>query len=324
MATRKSKSQVVEAPVVEAAAPEAAPAPVVEEPAPAAPDTMEAMAAPAATEVDLRDLMSKRPLGIVETGKVPQRRLEVEGQKPQLVDRTPEEGFAMVARSAYGAENFCKENGLPHQPSADLIVTAAERLGLDAKQVTTVLDTIEPEKCRPSMEVATGSQEGVWARIEAKYPEYADKVPEAIKAERSHSKAAVDAVKQAVTKATTRQVPAPTLKPTEAAQQLPSQFEMAVTVAAYNLQKEGVDRMGHDNDKAKVIFNKSKDGNISVINKADDTLIASRNAVTGQVVPGTLPDGQDYTKAYAAVVQMQTQKYAPKVATPKAKAGDGR
>ena len=290
-------------------------------------NVMVAVEAPVqATEIDLRDLMSQKTLGIMETGKIPQQRVEVDG-KTQLVDRTPEEGLAMVARAAYGAKNFCEENSLPHTSHLELITTAAESLSLNGPEVTAVLDSIEEDKCRPVMEVATRSQAGVWARIEEKYPEYADKVPEAIKVERAALPVVTEA-KAAVTEATTCQVPAPVLKPKEAQAQLPTQFEMAVTVAAYNLQKASVDRMGHDNDKAKVIFNRSKDGNISVINKEDNTIIASRNAVTGQVLPGVLPEGQDYTKAYAAVVQMQTEKYTAKtaVAAPKAKAkaGDGR
>ena len=290
-------------------------------------NVMVAVEAPVqATEIDLRDLMSQKTLGIMETGKVPQQRVEVDG-KTQLVDRTPEEGLAMVARAAYGAKNFCEENSLPHTSHLELITTAAESLILNGPEVTAVLDSIEKDKCRPVMEVATRSQAGVWARIEEKYPEYADKVPEAIKVARAALPVVTEA-KAVVTQATTRQVPAPKPRQKEAQAQLPTQFEMAVTVAAYNLQKAGVERMGHDNDKAKVIFNKSKDDNISVINKEDNTIIASRNAVTGQVLPGVLPEGQDYTKAYAAVVQKQTEKYTAKTAVAtskaKAKAGDGR
>ena len=276
------------------------------------------------TEIDLRDLMSVKTLEIMETGKVPQQRVEVDG-KPQLVNRTPQEGLAMVARAAYGAKNFCEENSLPYQSHLEIITTAADRLSLNGTEVTAVLSTIEQEKCRPVMEVATRSQVGVWSRIEEKYPEYAGKVPEAVKTERA-SLPVVTEAKAAVAEATTRQVPAPKLR--EAQAQLPSQFEMAVVVAAYRLKEAGVDRWGHDNDKATLIFNKSKEGNLSVINKADNVVVATRNAVTGKVIPGVLPAGQDYTKAYAAVVQQQTEHYTAKaaVAAPKAKvkAGDGR
>ncbi|MEP1061019.1 MULTISPECIES: hypothetical protein [Cyanophyceae] len=279
------------------------------------------------TEIDLRDLMSQKTLGIMETSKVPQKRVEVEG-KPQLVDRTPVEGFTMVARAAYGAQNFCQEHNLPHTPATEVIAAAADRLSLDGSAVTGVLNSIDKAKCRPSMEVATQSQSGVWARIEAKYPEYAGKVPKALKTERAAAQAAVAPAQAAVVAATTRQVKAPVLKQSVLEQQQPSQFEMAIVVAAYRLQEAEVDRWGHDNEKSTLIFNRSKEGNISVINKADNVVIATRNAVTSEVIPGVLPPGQDYSQAFKAVVEKQTEKYAAKTAaaTPKAKvvAGDGR
>jgi hypothetical protein len=278
----------------------------------------------AQTEIDLRDLMSQKTLGMMETGKVPQQRVKVEG-KPQLVGRTPAEGFAMVARAAYGAQNFCQEHNLPHTPATEVIATAADRLSLNGVAVTGVLNSIDKAKCRPSMEVATQSQSGVWARIEAKYPEYAGKVPEALKTERAAVQAAVAPAQAAVVAATTRQVKAPVLKRSALEQQQPSQFEMAIVVAAYRLQEAGVDRWGHDNEKSTLIFNRSKEGNLSVINKADNVVIATRNAVTSAVIPGVLPPGQDYSQAFKAVVEKQTEKYAVKTAaTPKAKAAGGR
>ena len=278
----------------------------------------------AQTQIDIRDLMSVKTLAIVDEGKVPRQRVEVDG-KTQQVDRTPAEGLTMVARAAYGAENFCQENNLPHTPATDVIAAAAVQLKLEGPQVSAVLDGIKKEECRPGIEVATRSQVGVWARIEEKYPEYGNRVPDVIKVERAMAQPAAD-VKTAVEAATKREVPRPVLRQKESAvptQGQPSQAEMAVTVAAYRLKTAGVDRWGQDNEKATLIFNRSKEGNISVINKDDNTVIATRNGVTG-AVQGNVPEAMDFSAAYKAVVAQQVELYASKSAGSRAKAGAER
>ncbi|XHX78558.1 MAG: hypothetical protein RBJ76_01065 [Stenomitos frigidus ULC029] len=338
-----------------------------------------------ATQIDLTDLMSVKANHILG-GDVPQKRIAVEG-KSNLIDRDPKEALTITARAAYGAENFCAANGLAHTSADQLVGQTATALGMSAADTVETLAVIKREDCVPGIVTQTHSEAGVWARIEEKYPEYASKVPEAIKTERTAGEAALEKPKLVLREATTREtaLPTPVLSPEAQAiafaewkltdqatdkfvgkevsfarlpeggvtiadkagtpvvmqakdgsisGNLPANMDfskayeahvnktpeqMAVVVAEYRLATDQVDRfVGKE-----VTFNRAQTGNISIIDNKSNAVVVTKNAQTGAVT-GKLPEGQDYSKPYQAIVKQAAEArvaVATKVVAPKQKAG---
>ena len=87
-------------------------------------------------------------------------------------ERTPGETFAKFAKGAYGIENFCKDNSIPFQGSADYLVNkTALELDISPEFKAEILSGIKREECVAPVTLATETEVAAWKRVYELEPE---------------------------------------------------------------------------------------------------------------------------------------------------------